>query len=385
MKSILILCDSLPGALTSTGAMVEALRDELVRRGHAVELAGMGSEEIVDAYPWAIRSARLKTNSIAFRALTEFLVSLRLALRLFLGIVTRRLPRPDLVVLFTPSLFLCLPAAALKLVSSCRVYLVQRDIVPDWLIASGRVKKGAATSILFALKNFSLRRADRIGIECEENLAYFPSATHSKIEVLHNWRNFDRAESSARPPQQDAVFIYGGRVGHVQGFDRFLRPFIALGRPEARLRIHCDDRGRAEIESMGFSPQELAQVEVLPMLDEERFLQAAEHASFGVVTLAPQMQTHNIPGKTLAYLAAGIPVIAIGPRQAALGRVIAELGIGRYVDAANEHAIRDTLRELLDDPAARASATAAVGPAKQVFGTASAADLILAVCAETRR
>ncbi|MBT9526807.1 MAG: hypothetical protein IV105_16245, partial [Rhizobacter sp.] len=150
--------------------MIDSLQRELVRRGHQVELAGMGSEEVVKSYRWATYAPWLKSSRLIVRAMTELLVSTWLALRLLAALATGRLKRPELVVLFTPSLFLCLTAHALKVATSCRVYMVQRDIVPDWLVASGRAKPGLAVTLLYALKNFSLRHADRIGIECEENL-----------------------------------------------------------------------------------------------------------------------------------------------------------------------------------------------------------------------
>lgn len=357
--------------------MVDALRLELERRNYAVAIAGMGSEEVVKDYPWAVHAHGLKTGRMARRALTEFAISVRLACRLVLAMLTRRLARPDLIVLFTPSLFLSLTAAALKSTTSCRVYMVQRDIVPDWLVASGHVKLGIATSILFALKNFSLRRADRIGIECAENFAFFPVSFHSKIEILHNWRDFDPGLDATEPASPHAVLIYGGRVGQVQGFDRLLRPFLKLAHPTAQLRIHCDERGRGEIESMGLPVDDLRRIDIRPMLDEKQFLVEATKAWFGIVTLSPQMQTHNIPGKMLAYLAAGIPVVGIGPRDAALGQSIRKLGVGHYMDASDENGILDALRELVDDPAGRARAKSAVKRARSVFSTASATDMIL--------
>ena len=377
-KSILLLCDSLPGALTSTGAMIDSLQQELVRRGHQVELAGMGSEEVVKSYRWAVHAAWLKSGRLVVRAMTEFLVSLWLALRLLAALATGRLKRPELVVLFTPSLFLCLTAYALKVATSCRVYMVQRDIVPDWLVASGRAKPGLAVTLLYALKNFSLRHADRVGIECEENLRFFPEQFHSKIEVLHNWRDFDNGVHLEEPESDEVVFIYGGRVGQVQGFDRFLRPFVKLAHPRARLKIYCDERGKSEIDALGLSPDALKRIDILPMLQEREFLAQAAKAWFGIVTLAPDMQTHNLPGKMLAYLAAGIPVMAFGPRDAALGQVIRQLDIGRYMDASDEEASRAALLEVVESPAARIGTRQTLIDARKVFSSASAVDLILA-------
>jgi len=376
---ILILCDSLPGARTSTAAMIGSLQNELLARGHTVDLAGMGSEDVVKDFPWAIHAPRLKADGMARRALVEAGTSLRLGMRLAWAIQSGRLRRPDLIVLFTPSLFLALAAAAVKAAASCKLYMVQRDIVPDWLVTSGRVKPGLAVSVLRALKHFSLRRADRVGIECEQNVLFFPARFHPKLEVLHNWRDFERDVYFEPPPQGAPTLVYGGRVGQVQGFDRFLRAFLASPDTSARLTIYCDPRGRGEIEAMGLKDEELHNIELRPMLDEEAFLARAAAASWGVVTLSPQMQTHNIPGKTLAYLAAGIPILAFGPRDAALRSVISRLGIGHYFDAGDEAGSRDQLRRVLTDPLAQPRARESVLAARSAFSPASAADMVLSI------
>lgn len=378
-RNILLLCDSLPGALTSTAAMLEALQLELQRRGHTVQLAGMGSEEVVRGRPWTVYAPWLKSGRLAVRAGTECLASLWLGVRLLAGLWSGRLQCPELLVLFTPSLFLCLASWMVRKASGCKVYMVQRDIVPDWLVASGRASASPAVSFLYALKNFSLRHADRVGIECEENLVFFDRAFHPRLEVLHNWRDFASNVHQEEPADRHVTFVYGGRVGQVQGFDRFLRPFAALAHPDARLTLYCDERGQAEIDAMALPPEVMSRIEVLPMQQERDFLALAARAWFGVVTLSPDMKTHNIPGKMLAYLAAGLPVVALGPRDAALGKVVQRLGVGSYLDADDEAGNREALRRLIEAPGLRTSGRQAVIDARVAFSPATAADQILAV------
>jgi glycosyltransferase involved in cell wall biosynthesis len=374
---LLIVCDSLPGALTSTGAMVDSLAQEFTRRGFRVTLAGMGSEDVVRAHRWAVYAGGLKSNRLLVRVLTELCVALWLAAKLALALVTKRVERPAVVVVFTPSLFLCLPAAAVKALSGARLYMVQRDIVPDWLVQSGRAKPGPAVSALYALKNFSLRHADHIGIECQENMRFFPERYRGKISVLHNWRDFGRDVHLEPTAGDEVVFFYGGRVGRVQGFDGFLRPFATLRHPRARLKVYCDERGRAEIDALRLDAAALERIEILPMLPEQRFIEEAAKAWYGVVTLSPAMQTHNIPGKMLAYLAAGVPVFVIGPRDAAVGRTVAELDIGWFADAADAQAVQSALQRAIDDPARRTGDRASVVRAREAFSPVTAAQEIL--------
>jgi len=129
---------------------------------------------------------------------------------------------------------------------------------------------------------------------------------------------------------------------------------------------------------MGFSAEALQRIDIHPMLQDREFLAQAAKAWFGIVTLSPDMQTHNLPGKMLAYLAAGIPVMAFGPRNAALGQAIRQLDIGHYMDAADEAASLEALRQVIDNPGARIGERRALVAARKVFSPASAVDIIMA-------
>src|SRR6266571_83192 len=376
-QPILIICDSLPGTLTSTGSMVDSLRLEFEVLGYDVRLAGIGSEPQVRGQELTVYSPWLKSRHVSVRALAELGASIWLGIRLLLSLLTRRNSAPGLVVLFVPSLFLCLPAWMVKRAVKAKTYLVQRDIVPDWMVVCGQVRRGLGVSALYALKNFCLKHADHIGIECKENMEFFPARFRHKISVLHNWRNFSRAVHSGPASTDRLIFVYGGRVGHVQGFDRFLRPFAELRDDRVLLRIYCDERGRSEIAEMGLSDKALAHIQILPMLPEAEFLAQASNATFGVVTLAPDMRTHNIPGKMLAYLAAGIPVFALGPPSSALGRVVKESEIGCYADARLPDQIRKKLAQAVGDLASASRTRQAVINARRSFGSTLAAQMIL--------
>lgn len=332
-------------------AMVDSLAQFLVGKGEHVTVAGMGSEPHVRAQAFGVYLRGLKHRTMTVRALYELLGALLLAKRIRSAIGTKQLAPPALIIAFQPSLFLAITSHFLKRWYGSKLYLVQRDILPDWLIQSGRLNPGVASWGLNKIKGMSLTDADRIGIECEENLTYIEANFHPKACVLDNWRSFSEEHTHIEPPPAVFTLIYGGRIGFAQGFDRFLDALIEAKLPKARLHIFCDDRGSAELTTMRRDGNEqMPVIEVLPMLPEPKFLREASWCSMGVVSLSPDMRTHNIPGKLLGYLAAGIPIFAIGPKDSALRRVVKELGIGVYVNAADKAAIIAELKKVASNP-----------------------------------
>lgn len=378
--STLILCDSLPGAMTSCAQMIKDIEAELKRRGANVNVAGIGGEDHVKTHPMSVYSRRLKSPRLIVRAANEFFASVLLGLKIRVMILRGKIAHPTLIIVYQPSLFLTLTAALIRLhPKRSQLLIVQRDIVPDWLIASSRVRPGVATWALTQLKNFSLKNADWIGIECAENLAYIPERFRRKTFVLNNWRKFDADDSgeAGSSSAQDTTFIYGGRVGVAQGFDRFLQAFCDIDLPATRLKIYCDERGKQKLAAVALSEDQRRRVSVHDMVVETEFLKSTRHAMFGVITLAPDLKTHNIPGKLLAYLAAGIPVFVIAPRDSALRRVISELGCGVSCPADDPDEILTTLQRILTDGGIqRAQYKGNIENARKYFDVAVAADAV---------
>lgn len=376
----LILCDSLPGAMTSCAQMIKDIEVELKARGANVTVAGIGGEDHVEAHPLSIYSRQLKSPRLIVRAASECLASVRLGIKLHVMMLRGKLVRPTLIIVYQPSLFLTLTAALIRLhPTRSQLLVVQRDIVPDWLIASGRIQPGVATWALSKLKDFSLKSADWVGIECAENNAYVPDRFRHKTFVLNNWRNFEShaVHDTDSTNTAQTTFIYGGRVGVAQGFDRFLQAFCDADMPAVSLKIYCDERGKQEIAAVALTESQRSRVLVNDMVVETEFLESARQATFGVITLAPELRTHNIPGKLLAYLAAGIPVFVIAPRDSALRRIITELDCGVSCAAENPAEILETLRLVLNDGGQRRKHCAQNIPtARRYFDVKLAADAI---------
>ena len=96
------------------------------------------------------------------------------------------------------------------------------------------------------------------------------------------------------------------------------------------------------------------------------------------------MKTHNIPGKLLAYLAAGIPVFAVGVAGSALQRVVEELNCGVFAAANSPRAIIDTIQLVISDKALQKTHQQAAFAARDRFRVETAADTILATTQKNR-
>ncbi|MEO7916076.1 MAG: glycosyltransferase family 4 protein [Dokdonella sp.] len=158
---------------------------------------------------------------------------------------------------------------------------------------------------------------------------------------------------SVGPLAGRTIFVYTGNMGAAQGMDCLIELaasfkdnhnvgflFVGRGSDVARLRAVVASQGLSNVVFI----DEVDSIEIPAILDQ---------CHIGMIALDPRHTTHNIPGKLLTYLRAGLPVLArINPGNDLEGLINLER-IGRVV-AGNENTRLTALaRELADDSGLR--------------------------------
>lgn len=174
------------------------------------------------------------------------------------------------------------------------------------------------------------------------------------------------------------VFIYAGNMGVAQGMDCLIllaerlrdRPeigFLFVGRGSDAIRLKALSTEK-DLQNVVFHE------EIDP--DEIPLLLAACHV--GLLALDPRHTTHNIPGKFLAYMAAGLPVLGrINPGND-LEVIIDEHDVGRVCVDNSIERLYGFAEELIDNPTKRESMGArAKELATSMFSVGKAAEQLI--------
>lgn len=274
-----------------------------------------------------------------------------------------RSQRWDAVVWYSPSIFFAPLVRSLKRTSNCRSYLILRDIFPEWMVDLGLLKRGLAYRFLKRIERQQHEAADIIGIQAPSNQKYVshleprPGVT---LEVLWNWLAPARdagcsVDLSTTVLAGRTIFAYAGNMGVAQDMDIFIDLaarlqrrsdigflFVGRGSEAARLRATAASRGltntlfRDEIDPLEI-PGLLAQCHV------------------GLLALDPRHKTHNIPGKFLTYLQAGLPVLARVNPNNDLVRLIEGERVGRVDLDFSLESLERHAEFLADNPSERES------------------------------
>ena len=224
----------------------------------------------------------------------------------------------DGVIWYAPTIFLGPIVNTLKKASGCPSYLIIRDIFPEWAVDMGLLGRGLPYRFLKAVERYQYSVADVIGVQTPANVPYFSRAglrPDQRVEVLQNWlaqaANIGCSISVANSALAGrTVFVYAGNMGVAQGMgilidlaERLLNRsdigFLFVGRGSDAKLLREEARRR-----------KLGNVVFYDEIEPEEIpgLYAQCHA--GIVALDPRHKTHNIPGKFLTYMQAGLPVLA---------------------------------------------------------------------------
>jgi colanic acid biosynthesis glycosyl transferase WcaI len=276
------------------------------------------------------------------------------------------LPRQSVIVCFTTPPFILLIGIILRRIKRTRVICWSMDLYPEVPLAAGVVRRGSLMHRAFeSIDRFCLRRADRVIVlgRCMRERMLAKGVKPERIELVDMWA--DPGEFSGRQGVGNAfrsawgigdrfTIQYSGNFGI--GHDgRTIYEAMRLLRGEDRIRWVFAGGGtkRAEIEE--FVRQERIDNVVLKSYQPRESL--GELIALGdvhLVTISQGFEGLMVPSKFYGALAAGRPVIYIGPASSEVARVIAEEGCGIVIDQQRPQDLCAAIRRLMDEPGYRA-------------------------------
>jgi glycosyltransferase involved in cell wall biosynthesis len=390
---LLLVADAYLPTLKSVAVQMHDLAAELASQGHAPvvitlseqlerpwQLSREGEVEILRVRGGATKSLGLSRIGLIRRALSEVAFSWLLWRAFKASPLSARVF--DGVVWYSPSIFLGPFAAKIKARYDCASYLILRDIFPQWSLEAGIMRRGAAYAFLRAVERFQYRVADVIGVQARGNLHYFDAAgaqPHPRVEVLQNWVRARPPESTdAQSGSSLRVLVYGGTMGPAQDMDNILRLAANLrderdvqilllggGTDVPRLRAMVAERGLTNVRFAAEKPPAEFQSDI-------------SRCYAGLITLDRRLTSHNIPGKLLSYLQAGIPVVASVNPGNDIKEIVEQAGAGIVLWNGDDGGFREAALQILRNPELReAMSRNAVRLCRELFAASVAASQIV--------
>jgi len=146
------------------------------------------------------------------------------------------------------------------------------------------------------------------------------------------------------------VFFYGGNMGVAQGVDTILDLIRAM-RPHTEVRFLLVGQG-AEIPRIqgAIASEGLDNVVLCPAVDQRTYLSMLSEADVGFLSLARELQTHNVPSKALPYMYFSLPILASLNPGNELSAVVHAHQAGICVETGDVPALVEAAVRLAKDP-----------------------------------
>jgi glycosyltransferase involved in cell wall biosynthesis len=350
----------------ATGQLLEELCTALARRGHQVKV-------IAAAVPYATQPPKGAPAGIEVERVGPKHRRERLAGYLSYQVCStlaayKAAPHSVIIAQSSPPM-LIVPAALVAMMRGVPLVHVAQDLYPDVAEALGVIPpNGAIASVLRALRALALRRCQAVvvpGHEMAERLAR-SGCPAKRVKVVPNWaepRAYASSNEQALKMREkfgiadQKVIMYAGNLGRAHTYRELLD---VAGR--------WLDRADRVLLFMGGGPmfQEAREETVRRGLEQVvRFVPYCERGDLGaalaaadihVVTQREETFGTVVPSKLYGVLAAGRPVVFVGPGGGEVERVLLESGAGERISPDDAHALERALEGYLLNDARRIEA-----------------------------
>jgi glycosyltransferase involved in cell wall biosynthesis len=173
----------------------------------------------------------------------------------------------------------------------------------------------------------------------------YPDQPAGKMACVYNGYDPESfADFRGRPHDGEKVVItYTGTLHKASSARYYLAAIDALP-AELRARIETRFIGRITDEEAAFLKAARCETRSLGFLSQREAFRYLEESDYLLVTM---MHAGSVTGKVFEYLATGKPILAFGPRDSEIARLIAATGAGWCVDPADDPAAGGALLERL--------------------------------------
>jgi putative colanic acid biosynthesis glycosyltransferase WcaI len=260
-------------------------------------------------------------------------------------------PKPTVVLTMTTPPLLSLLGTLLKRLRGSRHFIWEMDLYPDIAVDLNVLKpRSWMTRLIGSVADFSRKRADGIialGEDMKARLVARGIPGH-KIIVAENWA--DGCEISPVPFQEGPFVVhYSGTFGLAHEERTILAAMREL-RDDCRFRFVFAGGGARRQRLEAFCRAErIGAAEFRPYAKRSDLSGSLAEGHVGLVTQIPETQGSIVPSKVYGIMAAGRPVLYIGPQGTTPADIIERYECGWRIEPGDTQGLVGLLRRLEQD------------------------------------
>ncbi len=370
-----MICDRYPPEARSVAHLFEDLAEALGTRDHDVCVltkwpVDLGSPSSTEP-PVVMRKERRGTvrvvrcrglfgskRAVWVRALDQVFVGLAIGLRIL------RLPRFDVILVYSPPILLALASSLAGKVRRVPCVLNLHDIYPRTAIELGVLRNRWLIALAESVESFIYRQVAAVIVPAPGSRRFLienKQVESSKVHLVYNWVDTrvvvpgPQANRFSKAHGLVGAFVvsYAGLMGRAQDLGsvvecaRLLRDqrdilFVLVG--DGLLAGMWHERAR-----------DLSNVLFFPTVDKDEYLDVLRASEVCLMPLTRELTSPAIPGKLQNIMAVGKPVIAVVPTGSDAAQAVEACECGIVVEPGAAEALSEAVMTLRDDVRLRAT------------------------------
>lgn len=281
--------------------------------------------------------------------ISRLIGNLKISWKMFL-LMKQKIPSNSQVLMVSNPIFLTWLASLLTKKRGWKIKLLVHDVFPENLSSIKRINL-IGSLFLPLLKYFfdvAFSKMDTLillGRDMKD--VFLKKVNNVQIQIIENWADVQNISPRHNYSNHEFKFIYAGNFGRVQGIEALLESFNYIKNPKFSF-IFIGSGARQNLIDDFIKKSKNNLIKRLPWQEREKQNGFLNDASIGVVSLAKGMYGLGVPSKFYNLLAAGKPILYIGPKNSELHLVINEFKIGWFVEADNVSEITDTFEKIIN-------------------------------------
>ena len=263
-------------------------------------------------------------------------------------------PKPDLVITLTTPPLLSLLGTAIKYLRGSRHFIWEMDVYPDVAVDLGYFKAGGlADRIAGLLADFSRHRSDGVLAlgECMRERLVSRGIAPSKVFIAENWADGKAIYPIAKTiDNKQLVLLYSGNLGLAHDLETLSGAMLALKDDGLFRFIFAGSGGRRKELEQFCLAHAISSVDFQSYVERTGLSQRLSAGDIGLVTQRASCCGSVVPSKVYGLMAAGRPILFIGPSAATPARIIQRFKCGWHIECGDVDALASLLRHLARNP-----------------------------------
>ncbi len=264
-------------------------------------------------------------------------------------------PRPDVVVTLTTPPLLPLIGTLIKWLRGSKHFLWEMDLYPDVAVDANYIRRGGLldrfTGVLADLARHKSDGIIALG-DCMRRRLMARGIPQEKIFVAENWADGKLIRPVPRTAAEaQLVVLYSGNLGLAHDVDTIAEAMREL-KQDARFRFVFAGGGpaRRALEER-CREQDLRQVDFKSYTRRASLGESLGAGDVGLVTQRASCLGSVVPSKVYGLMAAGRPILFIGPGESTAAHVIQRFRCGWHVSNGDAAGLVQLLARLAANPA----------------------------------